>query len=389
MLLRLVSGPDRKVNDVTHPRRATPRNPWTTLREAVRPGRPTRRAARALEDPVELDRPSTVGRGARLMLSGVAVVALVSGTAVAMTHIGSAQKSDAIPAASTTPVRTEEQPSRSEQRLLVASQTPSTAATTATPSATATAKATTPAASATPTASPKGSATAGRWQPKVGETFVVQYTGTIDLDRQAKVYDLDWETTSAAQVRQLKARGVHVVCYLSAGSAENWRSDNAKFPAGVKGQGLDGWPGENWLDVRQTGTLVPIMAPRMDVCKQKGFDAVDPDNTDGWSQQTGFSISKADQVTYQRALADAAHQRGLAIGLKNDVEQLSQMAGIVDFAVNEQCNEYGECGAYTGFLASGKPVYNIEYAGGCPAGRPAGMSSYIAKLELGPGGTIC
>lgn len=232
-------------------------------------------------------------------------------------------------------------------------------------------------------------AAVGRWQPQVGETFYIQYTGTIDMTRPAQVYNLDWETTTAAQVRQLKSRGVHVVCYLSAGSSETWRSDNAKIPASVKGEPLDGWDGENWLDVRQTSVLVPIMAARMDVCKQKGFDAIDPDNTDGWSQQTGFPITKAHQVTYQRALADAAHARGLAVGLKNNVEQLSQMAGFVDFAVNEECNEYGECGAYKAFLAAGKPVYNIEYRSTCPTNLPAGMSSFISNYDLGRGGTIC
>lgn len=134
---------------------------------------------------------------------------------------------------------------------------------------------------------------------------------------------------------------------------------------------------------------MPIMAARMDVCKQKGFDAIDPDNTDGWSQQTGFPITKAHQVTYQRALADAAHARGLAVGLKNNVEQLSAMASFVDFAVNEECNEYSECGAYTSFLASGKPVYNIEYRNTCPTNLPAGMSSFISDYDLGRGGTIC
>lgn len=228
-----------------------------------------------------------------------------------------------------------------------------------------------------------------RWDPEVGETFYIQYTGKIDLNRDAQVYNLDWENTSASQVKTLQNRGVHVVCYFSAGSSEDWRSDDDKFPASVKGQPLDGWDGENWLDIRQLDTLMPIMEARMDVCAQKGFDAVDPDNTDAWSQKTGFPITKNHQVAYQRAMADAAHERGLAIGLKNNVEQIPQMASFVDFAVNEECNEWDECDAYESFLASGKPVYNIEYTGSCPSGLPAGMSSYVGDYDLGPGGTIC
>lgn len=117
-------------------------------------------------------------------------------------------------------------------------------------------------------------AAAGYWQPRVGESFYIQYSGTIDLGRPAQVYNLDWENTTAAQVQQLKSRGVRVVCYLSAGSSEDWRSDDGKFPSSVKGEPLDGWEGENWLDIRATGVLMPIMAARMDVCKQKGFESL-------------------------------------------------------------------------------------------------------------------
>ena len=238
-------------------------------------------------------------------------------------------------------------------------------------------------------ATPGAQAAPERWVPQVGETFYIQCTGKTDLNREAQVYNLDWETTSAAQVKQLHNRGVCVICYFRAGSSEDWRSDDSKFPASVKGNPLDGWDGEYWLDIRKLDTLTPIMKARMDVCRQKGFDAVDPDNTDAWSQDTGFPITKSHQVAYQRAMAAAAHERGLAIGLKNNVEQISQMCSFVDFAVNEECNEWDECDAYAGFLASGKPVYNIEYTGTCPTGLPEGMSSFVGKLSLGLGGKIC
>ena len=37
------------------------------------------------------------------------------------------------------------------------------------------------------------------------------------------------------------------------------------------------------------------------------------------------------------------------------------MTHLIDFAVNEQCFQIGECAAYASFLASNKPVFNIEY----------------------------
>ena len=41
--------------------------------------------------------------------------------------------------------------------------------------------------------------------------------------------------------------------------------------------------------------------------------------------------------------------------------------GTFDFAVNEQCFQYHECGTYQPFLAAGKAVLNVEYA--LPRGR--------------------
>jgi len=87
----------------------------------------------------------------------------------------------------------------------------------------------------------------------------------------------------------------------------------------------------------------------MELCKSKGFVAVDPDNVDAWSQpngETGFSLSYADQIAYNRWLAATAHALDLGIGLKNDLGQLGDLVGDFDFFVNEQCQQYRECGAY-------------------------------------------
>lgn len=230
------------------------------------------------------------------------------------------------------------------------------------------------------------------WMPRVGATFHIQYSGKIDFTRQVDVYDLDWETTNAADVLALRARGVASICYLNAGAFEDFRSDKGSFPDQVLGEDLDGWPGERWLDVRRIDTLLPIMTARMDVCKAKGFVAIDPDNTDGWTQQTGFPITADDQVAYQQALAREAHARGLAIGLKNDGDQLAALGGEVDFAVNEECVANRECNIYRTFLAGGKAVFNIEYRGTaatvCP-GRPDGMATVISTRQLSGKITAC
>jgi Uncharacterized conserved protein len=230
------------------------------------------------------------------------------------------------------------------------------------------------------------------WKPKKGVSWQWQLSGKINTGVKAKVYDVD-SGVSKSTVRALHAKGRRVICYISAGSYENWRPDARKFPAKVKGKPLDGWPGERWLDIRQTATLRPIMAARMDVCRAKGFDGVEPDNVDGYTNDTGFSLTASQQRTYNRMLASLAHARGLSVGLKNDVEQVKALQPYFDFAVNEQCMEYDECDSYGPFLRAGKAVFHAEYelttAQFCRSSRSLGLSSIRKKLNLGAWRQTC
>jgi hypothetical protein len=49
-------------------------------------------------------------------------------------------------------------------------------------------------------------------------------------------------------------------------------------------------------------------------------------------------------------LANTAHANGLAIGLKNDLNQVAALQPLFDFAVNEQCVQYSECDMLDPFL---------------------------------------
>jgi hypothetical protein len=120
------------------------------------------------------------------------------------------------------------------------------------------------------------------WIPAAQSTFAIQYDGKLDLSVDADTYDLDGFDTKADTVSQLHQDNRHVVCYISAGTWENWRPDAKQFPKSVIGNPDGHWKGERWLDVRQLSILEPIMAARFQMCAQKGFDAVDPDNIDGF-----------------------------------------------------------------------------------------------------------
>jgi hypothetical protein len=201
----------------------------------------------------------------------------------------------------------------------------------------------------------------GRPRLPQNASWQVQYTGELDLSLDVDAFNLDLFETPPAAIQELHRRGIFVMCYFSAGSYEDWRPDRAQFPAEVLGEELEGWPGERWLDIRRLDALAPIMEARLDLAVQKGCDGVDPDNVNGYENETGFPLSAADQLAYNRFLASAAHERRLAIGLKNDLGQVAELAPYFDWILNEECFSYGECASLEPFREAGKPVFVIEY----------------------------
>jgi hypothetical protein len=118
--------------------------------------------------------------------------------------------------------------------------------------------------------------------------------------------------------------GQHMICYIDVGTWENWRSEASAFSAAVLGDAND-WPGERWLDIRQLSVLEPIMTARFQICAQKGFDAVEPDNMDGFENSTGFPISAAQQLSYDEWVAQEVHLLGMAVLQRNDHDQAAKL----------------------------------------------------------------
>jgi hypothetical protein len=221
------------------------------------------------------------------------------------------------------------------------------------------------------------------WAPAPGTTWQWQLSGKLDLSVDAQLYDVDLFDAPAAAVRRLHARGTHVACYFSAGSYEPGRPDARRFPRSLRGRRLEGWPGERWLDIRRKA-LRPIMRARLDLCARKGFDAVEADNVDGYANRSGFRLRARDQLRYNRWLASAAHARGLSIGLKNDLGQIPELVERFDWALNEQCFEYGECSRLRPFVRSGKAVFVAEYRAGdfCARARRLGFMAMLKRVSL-------
>lgn len=203
--------------------------------------------------------------------------------------------------------------------------------------------------------------TEGKWyRPTVDTTWQWQLTGDINQNYDVDVYDIDLFDTSIETIAELKSSGKKVICYFSAGSSENWRSDFEKFDSASLGKSLDGWKGERWLDIR-TKNVLDVMIARLDLAVSKGCDGVEPDNVDGYSNRTGFNLKIKDQLAFNRRLANEAHSRNLTVALKNAVEQALELVDYYDLTINEECHVYRECSDLSVFTENDKPIFNAEY----------------------------
>jgi hypothetical protein len=230
-----------------------------------------------------------------------------------------------------------------------------------------------------------GSPSQSIWHPVPGTTWQWQLGGAVDQSVDAPVYDIDGFENSAAVVASLHAKGRKVICYINAGSWESFRPDAAAFPNAVEGSG-NGWKGEKWFDIRQLDVLGPLLGKRFDMCKEKGFDAVEPDLLDAYANKTGFPLTGDQQLAFNRMVAKLGHDRGLGVALKNDLDQIPALVNDFDFAVNEQCAEYSECDKLTPFIQQGKAVLHVEYnvpnSQYCDQAKRLRLSSMEKHLEL-------
>ncbi len=225
------------------------------------------------------------------------------------------------------------------------------------------------------------------WQPKPGTCWQWQLNDEVNTSWDVTMYDIDLFDTPQTTIDKLHTDGRIVICYFSAGSWEEWREDARDFPDEVLGEPLEEWEDERWLDISRIDLLEPIMLVRLNLAVAKNCDGVEPDNVDGYTNETGFDLTYDDQLEYNLWLAEQAHQRGLSIGLKNDLDQIDEVVDDFDWALNEECFQFDECDELLPFIEAGKAVFGVEYVGDpedyCPQAIEMGFSWLTKTLNLG------
>lgn len=233
--------------------------------------------------------------------------------------------------------------------------------------------------------------------------------------RDADMIDIDGFDNTAATVAQIHARTAptlpseRAICYLDMGGWEEYRPDASSWPAAAVGKTIAGWPQERWVDVRQLSSLEPVIDSRLQMCAAKGFDGVEIDDIDGWTQaaQTGFPLTAGDAQAWLAYMANEAHSLGMFVLWKNDPYLASWATHYFDGAISEQCYQYTECtpsqnAGFDGcdtttdpcgvsvFTSAGDWVGEVEYSYVCaPGASCAGrrsFSNYCATVWQEPPG---
>jgi hypothetical protein len=244
------------------------------------------------------------------------------------------------------------------------------------------------------------------WAPAPGVTWQWQIVGSVDTSLDVQMYDIDLFDARPKQVNggvidQLHADGRTVICYVDTGAWESYRPDADEFPHSVIGNATYAsngkrWKGERWLDIRPKSwdKFAPIIWRRLDLAADLGCDGVEADQNNPWGNKPGFPITLKDQKQWYLEVAAQAHARGLSVGMKNGVEVLdAETVAAFDWALNEECFQYHECGVYDAFVDAGKAVFNVEYVGRmssyCPKATDRQFSTLKKRLALGSWRKVC
>lgn len=179
------------------------------------------------------------------------------------------------------------------------------------------------------------------------------------------------------------ASGLYNICYVNAfqaqpGAEGEWGDLLLRDANGTIVMDED-W-GEALLDLRTEDKRTRVAAKVngwIDSCAGTGYQGVEPDNYDSFSRSQGL-LTNAQAQSYIRLLSAHAHGKGLAIAQKNTPELAgNRKHNGLDFAVAEECGQYGECGDYTNSF--GDNVIVIEYTSG---GLSKACAGYRNRLSI-------
>jgi Glycoside-hydrolase family GH114 len=195
--------------------------------------------------------------------------------------------------------------------------------------------------------------------PATDVRWFAQLDGAVDVEQSYELFYLDPQQQDAAALAALQARGGHYLCYLSAGSVEDFRADAKDFPDSAIGNVLNGFPNEHWLDVRDP-TVRELMARRVTALAAQGCAGIPPSSLAVHAADTGFDLTLTDALDYARWLAERIHAAGMSAGLTGPAALTRELWPTFDFGLAIGCVNGSMCAEYAPFTGAKKTVLHIE-----------------------------
>ena len=99
--------------------------------------------------------------------------------------------------------------------------------------------------------------------------------------------------------------------------------------------------------------------------------------------------NKYTNVLFYRWLASSVHALGMAAGMKNSMGIADDLVDVFEYAINEECHHYDECGDYeSNFVKQNKPIFGVEYVSssskaGCSKAASEGISRKYSSSDDG------
>lgn len=173
-----------------------------------------------------------------------------------------------------------------------------------------------------------------------------------------------WEKgDNAGVVAGLHDAGITVVCYLNSGAWESYRPDADLFSraassgirrAGAVSAGSTCAHGARGRSSRSSGR-------GCDSPRGSAATASTPTRTTRGATIRASRWPRPAKRWYLRVAAHA-HRLGLSVGMKNGVEVIdADTVAAFDWALDEECSFFHECGLLRGFVDAGKAVFQTEY----------------------------
>ncbi len=234
-------------------------------------------------------------------------------------------------------------------------------------------------------------------------------------------------TSATVIVHDMHVANKYAICYVEAGAYQKGFPDDGNFaPADYGATGsyptqrfnrryqMAGYSDEYYLNIAGfagytpgatlTGTAANIataLSERIAGCHAEGMDGVEPDDLDGYTNNSasgarggGWGLTQADAAGFEQWLAYTAHNDDLAIFQKNDGANTTADYRTFDGMIIEECNFYDDpCGAggdnVQDYLNLGKPVLDAEYtqdgettAKFCSADNRVGITGSLFSVDL-------